>query len=92
MLGWMNGAPGWKETARNFRARYLFWGRPEISNYPQSTRPWEKESKLVETGPWGSIYDLESPIAPPAVIPAPTVTPTPVVIPAPSVIPTPHSQ
>jgi hypothetical protein len=57
----MNGAPGWKETARFFRVRYLFWGRLEISNYPQSTRPWEKESKLVATGPWGSIYDLESP-------------------------------
>ena len=61
----MNGAPGWKETARYFRARYLFWGREEIRNYPQSTRPWEKESKLVTTGPWGSIYDLESPPAPP---------------------------
>ena len=57
----MNGAPGWKETAEKFRARYLFWGREEIRNYPQSTRPWEKESKLVTNGPWGAIYDLESP-------------------------------
>jgi hypothetical protein len=79
----MNGAPGWKETARHFRVRYLFWGRQEIANYAQSSRPWEKESKLVATGPWGSIYDLESPLAPPAVIPAPSGTPTPSVIPAP---------
>jgi hypothetical protein len=57
----MNGAPGWKETARFFRARYLFWGREEKTHYPQSKRPWERESKLVATGDWGAIYDLESP-------------------------------
>ncbi|HEX7517934.1 MAG TPA: hypothetical protein VF345_11695 [Chthoniobacterales bacterium] len=57
----MNGAPGWKETARFFHARYLFWGREEKTNYAQSKRPWEQESKLVATGPWGAIYDLESP-------------------------------
>jgi hypothetical protein len=57
----MNGAPGWKETARFFRARYLFWGREEKTNYPQSKRPWEQESKLIATGAWGAIYDLESP-------------------------------
>lgn len=57
----MNGAPGWKETARFFRARYLFWGREEKTHYPQSKRPWEQESKLVATGDWGAIYDLESP-------------------------------
>jgi hypothetical protein len=57
----MNGAPGWKETARFFRARYLFWGREEKTNYPLSKRPWEQESKLIATGAWGAIYDLESP-------------------------------
>jgi hypothetical protein len=57
----MNGAPGWKETARFFHARYLFWGREEKTHYPQSKRPWERESKLVDSGDWGSIYDLESP-------------------------------
>jgi len=88
----MNGAPGWKDTARYFRVRYLFWGRMEIANYPQSTRPWEKELKLVDSGPWGAIYDLESPTAPPQIMPTPGVTPTPVVIPAPGVIPSPRSQ
>ena len=63
----MNGAPGWKETARLFRARYLFWGREEKTNYPQSTRPWEQESKVVATGAWGAIYDLESPRDSPSV-------------------------
>ena len=57
----MNGAPGWKKIASDFHARYLFWGREEIKNYPQSKRPWEQESRLVATGPWGSIYDLELP-------------------------------
>jgi hypothetical protein len=57
----MNGAPGWKETARFLRARYLFWGREEKTNYPQSKRPWEQESKLIASGAWGAIYDLESP-------------------------------
>ncbi len=88
----MNGAAGWKKIAQDFRVRYLFWGRMEIANYPQSQRPWEKESKLVDSGPWGAIYDLESPIAPPAVIPTPAATPTPIVIPAPSVVPTSQSH
>jgi hypothetical protein len=88
----MNGAPGWKDLARFFRVRYLFWGRMEIANYPQSTRPWEKESKLVDSGPWGSIYDLDSPPAPPAVMPTPAASATPAVIPAPGVIPSPQSQ
>ena len=76
----MNGAPGWKETAKYFHTRYLFWGREEIRNYAASKRPWEQESTLVATGPWGAIYDLESPRnatpAPPAA-PIPSASPTP---------------
>jgi len=60
----LNGAPDWKQTAHNFSARYLFWGREEIKNYPQSKKPWEQECKLVATGAWGSIYDIESPKEP----------------------------
>jgi hypothetical protein len=71
----MNGAPNWKETAKTFKARYLFWGREEIKNYPQSTRPWEKESKVIASGPWGTIYDLESPREP---APPAAATPTPI--------------
>lgn len=77
----MNGAPDWKDTARHFHTRYLFWGREEIKNYAASKRPWEQESKLVASGPWGSIYDIESPRnATPTPTPAPTppaLTPTP---------------
>lgn len=57
----MKGAPNWKEIARSFGARYLFWGREEKANYLMSTRPWERESALVAAGEWGAIYDLESP-------------------------------
>ena len=88
----MNGAPVWKKTAQDFHVHYLFWGRMEIANYPQSTRPWEKESKLVDSGPWGAIYDLQLPPAPPAIVPTPSVTPTPSAIPTPVVIPTAPGQ
>ena len=57
----MNGAPDWRQTAKNFKTRYLFWGREEIKNYSQSKKPWEQECKVVATGPWGTIYDLETP-------------------------------
>ena len=55
----MLGAANWKETARFFQARYLFWGRQEKTNYAASKRPWEQEAKLVATGEWGAIYDLD---------------------------------
>jgi|GEM_PF-169430 len=76
----MNGAPDWKDTARYFHTRYLFWGREEIKNYAQSKRPWEQESKLVATGSWGSIYDIESPREP---APTPPPTPPPITPPSP---------
>jgi hypothetical protein len=87
----MNGAANWKETATTFKARYLFWGREEIKNYPQSTRPWEKDSKVVATGPWGTIYDLESPRepVPAAAAPSASITPAPV---QPVTVPSPPSQ
>ena len=57
----MLGQAGWKETAHELQARYLFWGREETTNYPQSARPWERESEVVAAGPWGAIFDLEKP-------------------------------
>ena len=56
----MEGASDWKQTAHYFQARYLFWGREEKINYPLSKRPWEHASKLIATGSWGAIYDLDS--------------------------------
>lgn len=59
----MGGAADWREQARALRVRYLFWGREETKNYPASARPWEDEAQLVATGEWGSIYDLQPPVA-----------------------------
>lgn len=56
----MQGAPDWKENARQLGAHYLFWGREEKTRYAASTRPWEREAKLVQSGFWGAIYDLEA--------------------------------
>ena len=64
----MNGDGDWKKNARELRARYLFWGREERANYPASQRPWERETQLVASGPWGAIYDLERS---PATVPQP---------------------
>jgi hypothetical protein len=66
----MLGAPNWKEIARSFHARYLYWGRNEKTNYAASKRPWERESALVASGEWGAIYDLETPRNPQAPPPA----------------------
>jgi hypothetical protein len=55
----MNGAPNWRQIARQLKARYLFWGREEGINYGTSTRPWEKTMRPVASGSWGAIYDLE---------------------------------
>jgi hypothetical protein len=55
----MNGAPNWRQIAHQLKARYLFWGREERSNYSASTRPWEQTMQPVASGSWGAIYDLE---------------------------------
>lgn len=55
----MLGSPKWLDIARNFHVRYIFWGHEEELNYATSTRPWEKTSLAVKSGPrWGTIYDL----------------------------------
>ena len=59
LVSLMQGAPEWRKLGRELRARYLFWGREENVAYPASTRPWEREAKLIASGKWGAIYDLE---------------------------------
>ena len=59
----MQGAANWRDLARTFHVRYIFWGREEKANYASSSRPWEKTAALAASGTWGAIYDLES--APP---------------------------
>jgi hypothetical protein len=56
----MVGAENWREIARTFRVRYIFWGREEKANYTASKRPWEQTAALVTSGNWGAIYDVET--------------------------------
>ncbi len=56
----MQGGAEWRKTAKKLGVRYIYWGRQEETNYPMSTRPWQKSAPRVATGKdWGSIYDLE---------------------------------
>jgi hypothetical protein len=55
----MQGASDWRQLVQRFGVRYIFWGREEETNYPSSTRPWEKTAQRVKSGKgWGTIYDL----------------------------------
>jgi hypothetical protein len=56
----LQGAEGWRATAQELGARYLFWGEQEREAYPDSKEPWKTEAKLVASGTWGEIYDLEA--------------------------------
>ena len=60
----MHGEPGWQEAAKALGVRYIFWGREENTNYPNSSHPWESTLTKVASGPWGAIYDVDRPIAP----------------------------
>jgi hypothetical protein len=55
----MMGAPDWRERATALQARYLFWGDEEKRAYPSSAQPWRDKAKVVATGFWGTIYDLQ---------------------------------
>jgi hypothetical protein len=61
----LNGETGWREKAQQIGARWLFWGHQEEANYLNSTQPWTNECEIYAAGPWGTIYDLATPAAPP---------------------------
>jgi hypothetical protein len=52
----MQGAPGWRNAARNLRVQYLYWGRLEEERWPQSTRPWEECGYALGQSPHGKLY------------------------------------
>jgi hypothetical protein len=56
----MLGPPDWRERARALHARYLFWGEPEKRAYLSGSQPWRGKAAIVDSGPWGTIYDLET--------------------------------
>lgn len=55
----------WRRICNQLEVRYLFWGAMEEENFPASSKPWRIHSRLVAKGPWGAIYDLNSPPDPP---------------------------
>lgn len=54
----LDGVNGWQGVAAKYGCRYLFWGRRERAEHPDSLQPWEKDAVLLRRGSWGSIYDL----------------------------------
>ncbi|MBW0000976.1 MAG: hypothetical protein JO015_17930 [Verrucomicrobia bacterium] len=52
----MAGSPEWRQIAQRLRIDYLFWGNFEQREYPQSTRPWEKECPVIAEGDWGRVF------------------------------------
>jgi hypothetical protein len=60
----MNGDAAWAALAADLGAHYLFWGPPEEEAYPDSTQPWRQSARLLASGDWGALYDLQSPADP----------------------------
>jgi hypothetical protein len=56
----MKGDDPWRTLASELGARFLFWGRNEDETYPASTQPWRESTRVVASGEWGTIYDLQS--------------------------------
>jgi hypothetical protein len=56
----MLGPPDWRERARALHARYLFWGDREMRAYRSSSQAWRGKAAIVDSGSWGTIYDLET--------------------------------
>jgi len=54
----MLGESNWHELAKELGVRYIFWGEREEREYKNSTKPWESQSLLIVSGPWGKIYEI----------------------------------
>jgi hypothetical protein len=54
----MNGSQGWQEIAKQLNIKYVFWGAREVSNFPESKKPWAIDSNLINTSPWGQLYRI----------------------------------
>ena len=62
LRGLMMGEPDWQQRAKDLRARYLFWGPREASEFAASRRPWESQAPVigVTRDGWGTLYDLRA--------------------------------
>jgi hypothetical protein len=53
----LSGAPDWERCAKDLKVDYVFWGREEKQNFPNSTTPWAKDPIKAEGQDW-TLYDL----------------------------------
>jgi hypothetical protein len=53
----MKGEPGWAESARALRARYVYWGPRESTSYSDASPLWHEGVPVAE-GAWGRLYAL----------------------------------
>ena len=60
----MNGLPDWRQHATRLGARYLFFGPEEREQWPNAFQAWRDDARLVASGEWGEIFDLDSPPLP----------------------------
>jgi hypothetical protein len=56
----MTGTPEWRRIATELGVRYLYFGVDEKEQWPDSHQAWRQETRIIESGPWGGIYDLKS--------------------------------
>ena len=63
----------WAPVRAELGVRYLLWGADEEENIPDSTQPWRESARLIASGPWGELYDINAPPDSPA--PAPAAAP-----------------
>ena len=55
----LEGEPEWREHCAALGVRYLFWGNEESAHMPDSSQPWRDSARLIASGDWGELYDLE---------------------------------
>ena len=60
----MNGQTDWRQHATRLGARYIFFGTDERDHWPGAFQAWRNEARLIASGAWGEIFDLESPPLP----------------------------
>jgi hypothetical protein len=54
----MLGRRGWEKAAARLGVTYVYWGSNEQKRYAKSTRPWEERGRVVASGEWGKIFEL----------------------------------
>jgi hypothetical protein len=60
----MNGSKDWRLHAARLGTRYLFFGRREAAQWPDSLQAWRSGAALVAEGKDWALFDLETPPLP----------------------------